>query len=355
MKLPPRIVRRILIAPALLLLTIVVVTTVPIWALGAAAISPLVPGRFRPLRLLWLFVIYLVAESIGIIACFVMWLASGFGLAFRTETYRSLHYGLLKWLVMFGYRNAVWVLKISIDIDQVDEHDMSPVDSVRPLLVFCRHAGPGDSFFLLHEVMTTLERRPLIVLKDFLQFDPVLDTILNRLPNSFIPSDADAAKRMVASIETLAENMDERDALVLFPEGGNFTPKRRVKAIERLRRLGHADEAATAESMSRVLPPRPGGALAAIAANPATDILLIAHTGLEHMSSLADMWRGLPMDTPVKAAWWLEPEEDVPVDPDARIDWLFEKWKEIDSWIQANDPIEMASMGEPPSARRMRG
>lgn len=343
-RVPPRFARRVVIAPAMVVATLFALTSAPVWALVALLVSPLMPGKLRPLRFLWLIAVYLVAESIGILACLVLWVASGFGIL-KSQGYEERHYRLLEWVVRFIYRNAVRTLKISVEIEQVDEHDTSPIDSHRPLLVFCRHAGPGDSFLLLHEVIVRLRRRPRIVLKDLLQLDPMLDIILNRLPNEFVGPARGSSKSLVDSINMLAENMDARDALVLFPEGGNYTPARRVRAIERLRGLGHHDEAKTAESMTRVLPPRPGGALAAIAANPQTDILLIAHTGLEHMSGPADLWRGLPMDTPVKAAWWLEREEDVPSDPDAQVDWLFEKWRRIDSWIVANETVPRSDRG----------
>lgn len=345
MGVPPRLVRRVVIAPAMVVGTFLLLTSAPIWALAALLISPFVPGRLRPFRFLWLIAVYLVAESIGILACFVLWVASGFGVL-KTKGFEDRHYRLLEWVVKFIYRHAVRTLKISVDIEQVDESDTSPIESRRPLLVFCRHAGPGDSFLLLHEVIVRLGRRPRIVLKDLLQLDPMLDIILNRLPNKFVGSARGSSKTLVESIKLLAEDMDASDALVLFPEGGNFTPKRRVRAIDRLRGLGHHDEAQTAEEMTRVLPPRPGGALAAIAANPQTDILLIAHTGLEHMSGPADLWKGLPMDAPIKAAWWLEPEEDVPSDPDDQVDWLFEKWRRIDSWIVENETASR-SLGRP--------
>ena len=43
---------------------------------------------------------------------------------------------------------------------------------------------------------------------------------------------------MEAEIADLASNLDENDAFVIFPEGGNFTPHRRARAIERLRSSG---------------------------------------------------------------------------------------------------------------------
>ena len=42
----------------------------------------------------------------------------------------------------------------------------------RPLLVLCRHAGPGDSLLLVRTLVTVAALRPRIVLKDALQLDP---------------------------------------------------------------------------------------------------------------------------------------------------------------------------------------
>jgi 1-acyl-sn-glycerol-3-phosphate acyltransferase len=332
MDVPPRLVRRLLFPPILLIGTFLLLTTLPLWILAAAAASRVLPGRLRALRLLWLAVVYLVCECIGLIASFALWVRSGFGVRMQTPQMRDAHYRLLSWFVATVYELGVKGLNVSIDLEQVDEHDLRPQDSQRPLLVFCRHAGPGDSFMLVHEVAVRLGRRPRIVLKDVLQYDPCIDIVLNRLPNRFISPQATqeaAGDLAVEAIGTLAEGMDRRDALLIFPEGANFTERRRLRAIERLRRLGHDEEADQAERMVYVLAPRPGGALASIAATPHADILFVAHTGLEDLSTVADLWRGLPMERQVRAGWWLEPEEDIPTGHDARIRWLYARWEEI--------------------------
>jgi 1-acyl-sn-glycerol-3-phosphate acyltransferase len=339
MDVPPRLVRRLLFPPILLVGTFLLLTTLPLWILLGAAASRLLPGRLRALRLLWLLVVYLVCQCVGVVACFGLWIASGFGVRMQTSRMREAHYGLLSWFVTTVYQLGVRGLNVTIDFEQVDRHDQRPQDSRRPLLVFSRHAGPGDSFLLVHEIVVRLGRRPRIVLKDMLQLDPCIDIVLNRLPNRFVSPQRTAegaGDLAVRAIGELAEDMDERDALVIFPEGGNFTERRRVRAIERLRRLGHDEQADQAERMVYVLAPRPGGALASIAATPDTDILFVAHTGLEGLSSVADLWRGLPMERHVLAGWWLEAEEDVPAGHDARIRWLYDRWEEIDRWIAAH-------------------
>ena len=144
--------------------------------------------------------------------------------------------------------------------------------------------------------------RPRIVLKDALQLDPTVDVLLNRLPNRFVTPRPGVAEDVESAIASLASDAGPGDAVVIFPEGGNFSERRRVRAIERLRSLGHDDEAAKAERMRHLMAPKPGGTLAAMAAAPDADVLLVAHEGLEDLSSLGDLWSGLPMDDVVDVA-----------------------------------------------------
>jgi hypothetical protein len=123
---------------------------------------------------------------------------------------------------------------------------------------------------------------------------------------------------------------------VIFPEGGNFTRRRRVRAIERLRMKGHEDEAEKAEAMTHLLAPRPGGTFAAVDAAPDADVVFVAHTGLEQMSSVLDIWRGIPMDSDVRARWWRVPSAEVPEEPEAQVDWLFAWWGRMDEWISVH-------------------
>ena len=146
--------------------------------------------------------------------------------------------------------------------------------------MFCRHAGPGDSFTLMHALMQWYGREPRVVLKEMLAWDPALGVLLTRLPSRFVSAHPGEGRDLEAEIGDLARNLDENDAFVIFPEGGNFTPARRERSIKRLNRLGLHRMAERAEQMTNVLAPRPGGVLAALDAAPEADVLLVAHTGM---------------------------------------------------------------------------
>ena len=123
--------------------------------------------------------------------------------------------------------------------------------------------------------------------------------------------------------------------------GVAFTQTRRRKQIQRLRDKGLTAMADRAEGMRHVLAPRPGGLVAALDAAPDADVMLVAHTGLDHLLTVTDIWRELPMDKEIVMRWWRVPREEIPEDREARIDWLFEWWEHIDGWIEEHQPRDL--------------
>jgi 1-acyl-sn-glycerol-3-phosphate acyltransferase len=324
--------RRLVIAPAVIGITAMLWVLLPLWLLGAAALSPWLPGRWRALRLLWIAVVYASLESVMLVVLLGHWLASGFGRRLRTPYWQGIHYDMVQGLMWVLFLEAKRVLKLDI----VTEGPAPDAHPGQPLLVCCRHAGPGDSFTLIHALMYWYGREPRVVLKDTLAWDPLISVLLSRLPARFISPNPGAGEDLESQIAELATDLDANDAFVIFPEGGNFTEKRRDRAITRLRRLGLERMATRAEAMTNVLAPRPGGFLAALDAAPDADVVLVAHTGLDHLLTVGDVWRELPMDKQIVMRWWRVPRSEIPADREARIDWLFGWWERIDVWIEEN-------------------
>lgn len=309
------------------------VTLLPLLVLVAVALSAVVPGRWRPLRLLGFALVYLGLEIVGLLAALVLWLASGLGWKVRSPAFVRAHYVVLRWLLVAVVASARVLFHLRVVEDEVG---WSPLDdgvpgSTNAMLVLSRHAGPGDSLLMVRTLMSRDHaRRPRIVLKDLLQLDPLLDVYLNRVPTAFLSTGEGPQE-----VGELAEGLGPDDALLIFPEGGNFSEGRRLWAIDRLRHKGMLEQADAAERMRHVLPPRPGGVAAALAAAPHADVVLVAHTGLEHLSTLADLWDGLPMDSTVRMRWWFVPAAEVPRDPADLERWLYDRWAEVDRWIGA--------------------
>ena len=110
----------------------------------------------------------------------------------------------------------------------------------------------------MYALLHWYRREPRVVLKNTLAWDPAIDVILRRIPARFISPNPGRGEDLETLIDALAQGLDENDAFVIFPEGGNFTPERRQRGIDKLRRLGLERMARRAERMENVLAPRPG-------------------------------------------------------------------------------------------------
>jgi hypothetical protein len=156
-----RLLRRLVLAPLLIALTVLMLTTVPLWLFLATVLSPLVPGRLRPLRILSLVIMHLVLESLMLIELLGLWIASGFGLFIKRPFFERIHYDLVQSYLVVFFREARRVLRLKI----VTEGPAPDAYPGHPLLVCCRHAGPGDSFTLMYALMHWYGREPRVVLR----------------------------------------------------------------------------------------------------------------------------------------------------------------------------------------------
>ncbi|HSP38001.1 MAG TPA: hypothetical protein VLR26_09625 [Frankiaceae bacterium] len=341
--LPPKPVRRLL-APVYLVLfvalLVVSVLLLPVLFLIALVASLPMQGNYRAVRLLFFFLTYLVFEIVALLVTFGTWVASGFGWKIRSLRFQLMHYGILRRGFVALVRVARRLFKLEIEID---EASWSPLDDGSPgsqnaMIVAARHAGPGESVLLIETLMNRDHlRKPRMVAKDLLQLDPAIDVLFNRIPNRFInPTPGSHGSDVEQEIASLADGLTDTDALLIFPEGGNFTDRRRAKAIERLRGYGLESMAQRAEGMATVLAPKPGGLYAAHRAAPQADMIFVAHTGIEHLSTVGDIWHGLPQDKMLRLRWSFIPAAEIPDDEDEFVDWLYDWWADIDRWIRNN-------------------
>jgi 1-acyl-sn-glycerol-3-phosphate acyltransferase len=353
--LPPTPIRRLLLVPLVVLIAGAMAALAPPVALLSVAFDQLKrrtrpgqPRRSRLLRVIILGLAWSTGEVAALTVFLCLWLVSGFGGRLDTEPYQARQYEVMRRFLDLIYRVAgrVCGLRVTVAGPPQAGPPQAGAPSDRPLIVLSRHAGPGDSLLLIHYLLNVCERRPRVVMKATLQLDPTVDFLANGLPNAFLRRAARAGKaagsrQHTEQIRRLAAGMTAGSALVIFPEGGNWTPLRWQRAADRLRRAGRPDLAERARAMPNVLPPHANGALAAIAACPQADVVFVAHTGLDRMVSVRDVWRSLLTDMEVRARWWRVPAASVPrsVSRDTQVTWLYDWWARIDAWITAENPV----------------
>jgi len=342
--LPPRLIRRLVLAPLVIVLAAGFIALSPflaVLALVSGLLARSRAGQMRSLRLVGFALVWFVAETAALIVLAGLWVVSGFGGRLRTEPYQSRHYAVIRRFLdtLFEGAERTYGLRVEVEEPELTGDELA-ARLTRPVILLSRHAGPGDSFLLVHQLLSVYQRRPRVVMKAALQFDPSVDILGNRLPNVWIKRRQTGERIFTEQIERLARGLGARGALVIFPEGGNWTPGRWRRGIRRLERLGRPDLAERAAAMPNLLPPRPGGALAAISACPDADVIFVAHAGLDNIITIGDMWGKFPINQVIRARWWRVASDLVPrsADHETQVQWLYDWWERIDAWITENRP-----------------
>ncbi|GAC1322388.1 MAG: hypothetical protein NVSMB13_00700 [Mycobacteriales bacterium] len=344
---PPRWLRRVVMPPVVLVVGLVVLVCSPVLAVLAALASPLVPGRWVPLRLLGLLLLYLGRECVGMSVGCWLWVVSGFGRRLHTPQMQQRHYALMSWFLGGLFTQATRLFNLSVEIEAPEE---APHATRRPVVVLSRHSGPGDSFLLVHLLLDRYARATRIVMKSLLELDPCIDMVGHRLPNYFVEPRGRGTADFEQGIGTLASTLPPDGALLLFPEGGNFTRGRRRKAIQKLMDQGQVKEALDAGRLRNLLPPRAAGAFAALSAAPQADVLFVGHTGFGPADDATAVWRAVPTDCRLRMRFWLVPAEEVPTGEEERVDWLYSWWASIDEWIDGARMPDATQSGPAPLA-----
>jgi 1-acyl-sn-glycerol-3-phosphate acyltransferase len=327
--------RRLLIFPLMLVLTAVIVVLLPVVALvQAIAALGVVFGRrarWRVLRL-WVFAAaYCVGECLCVLGCLLLWLASPVPRWRDDDRWRARHVRVLGWYLGMLMRAAERVIAFQLRLE-CPRGESITLD--RPVIVLGRHAGPGASLVLIHVLLREHRRVPKIVLKERLRLDPALGVLLTRIGCAFIGgAGSAAADAAVAAVADLASELTSGDALVLFPEGGDWTPTRHRLAVRRLRRKGRNTQADAAARMPNVLPPRPAGTFAALQAAPAAELAVFMHTGHDALLDVSSIWRALPLRRELHMVWWNEPRPELASEQECSR-WLNQTWVNVDAWIQ---------------------
>lgn len=327
MKPPPLLIRRAVIDPAWVPLAVLLAAAMTAVGLVTAPFG----RRRRVPRLALMGALYLLVNAGLVTGCALTWLRHPVA-RHRGPRWSAVHEQMLRRALALLVRAARPLLGFRVRLEELP--DPARVAG-HPLLVLARHGGPGDSFAIADLLLSRYRRRPVIVLKDALRWDPGLDVLLSRMPTCFLPSTG-GGRDLPARVAELAAGLRDTDAILIFPEGGNWTPRRHLRALTRLRAHGRPAAAARAAANRHVLPPRPGGALACLTIRPDLEVVIAAHTGLDDLVSLARVWRALPVTArPMVMRWWHFSAARRPADAGRLQSWLDLQWTIVDSWIDA--------------------
>jgi len=345
--------RRVLTISGCVLIWLVLLATFPLLLVAGAIVdlvrsseSPagsLRTGHERPwviTRCVLFFPLYFSCEVFGIIASFVIWLASGVWAGASRERFLDWNFALQRWWASALCRGAQSVFRVCIEIEGADELRDGPV------IVFLRHASVADTLLPAVFIANPNGLKLRYVLKKALLLDPCLDIVGNRLPNSFVRRNSGDTYRVLE----LMRDLGPRDGVIIYPEGTRFTEAKREMIIEQLERKGETYLCEKARMLKNVLPPRLGGALTLLDRNDAADVVFCAHFGFDGVVDLRDFLRGSLVGRIVKVRFWRVPFASIPATREGRMEWLFENWRRVDEWVgrqKASEPLAALRLGGP--------
>lgn len=318
--------RRARTIPTMLGATTAGIIGLPFLALGAVAVDLI---RRRPklptLRVALFLLQYAVNDSAEVLLAPLLWLMAGFGQRRSSDASQRRYRRVQAWSVAVLAHRAEQLLGLRIDIDSASLSALSP----GPVITLCRHVNLIDASLpaLLHQ---RLGQHPRGVIMAELLADPGFDLIYPHTGSVFIPRDDGQQARAI--LARLVHDLTIEDAIVIFPEGRLFRPERLQRSLTRLAETD-PERAERLAGLRHGLPPRPGGVTTLLDLAPDADVVVIAHAGLERFASFRALAQAVPLTEPVHVAAWRFPRTDIPTGPRDRIDWLDNRWLQVDEWV----------------------
>ena len=331
-----RLRRRLLTIPGIFLGALLWLLTAPLIGLLAFVVdlfrpvggTELRPTRWATLRM-WLFAgAYLGGEALGLMWLLGDWIRSGFGS--RPERLRELaHATQRRWLRMhWNTTRRIYGLDV-----RVERPDRLPRG---PFVVLMRHTSLIDPLISGVFLGADYKLRLRYVLKRGLLLDPCLDVGGHWMPNHFIDRSGQNRRRELRALRALASDMEDDEGVLIYPEGTRFSETRRKQALERLAkedRLLHG----LALRCHHTLPPRAAGTLALLNAAPKADVIVVYHAGFLGLSSFRDLWDGALTGRTIHVRLHHHKRDALPLEPEARVRWLFDVWARIDAWVATRE------------------
>ena len=260
----------------------------PLLLVGATALD-VFHRRFRlpSVRVLLFLLQYAINDSVEIVLAGPYWLLAGFGRRLDGAASIRRHQRLQAWSIEVLARRAERLLGLRIELDEAGVAALLPA----PAIVLCRHVNLVDASLptWLYQQRGVASRG--VIMAELLA-DPGFDLIYGRTGSVFVPRDN--GPEATALVGGLAAAMDASTVAVIFPEGRLFRPDVLERALGRMVE-SNPDRAARLAGLRHVLPPRPGGVLALLDALPGTDVVVMAHAGLDRFASFTELARAVPL------------------------------------------------------------
>ena len=309
---------------------VLVTALIPVWLPLSALIDLFVPSQWSRLRFMVAVQVFLAWEVLGLLISLCFWLLpKGSGQTARRRD-QDLFYALQWWWGGTFLQMLVKVFELDLQIEGEEAIEDGHI------VLLCRHASLFDTLVPPALVSRPYGLRLRYAVKQELQLDPCFDLFGQHTPHHFVRRGAGQTDAEVAEMQHMLTHLGPDDGVVIFPEGTRYTPEKRIRVLERLEERGETDLLAHAKRLRHTLPPRLEGVMGLLEHNDTTDVVFCATMGFEGIRKLPDLLAGTLVGRTIRVAFWRVPVQEVPVEPEQRIAWLFDRWHHIDDWIEDN-------------------
>lgn len=238
----------------------------------------------------------------------------------------DLNYRLQGWWT----RNVVRALRVTVGLT-IEVEGFTELGS-GPFIALCRHASLADSVMSAWVLVDHAHLKPRYVLKKELKMDPCLDVVGHRLPNYFIDRTSTNVSSELEGIEQMARGLAADEVAVIFPEGSRANDAKRKKALATLA-VRSPDRARRLERLHYLLPPKPAGASALLAAVPHANIITMWHSGFDGLDTFRGIVRHLAQRAVKVHVKITEHHRATVASGEAFVEWLDEQWLVMDDAV----------------------
>lgn len=312
--------RRLVTVPLFLALTLALTALAPLLAVVALLLTA-IPATRGALPTTGFILGYLWCETVGIIRAFVILIRYR-----ERDAFLQANFNLQCWwastLTVIGKR-----------LFRLQYHSTGEETLLGPAAIMLpRHTSIADTVLPMTYYAIPQQIRLRYVLKQELLVDPCLDIVGHRLPNYFVDrrgQDSDGARQGVAS---MMADLEPFEGALIYPEGTRYSAARHA-ALE-TRYQGSPDMLEQLDRWPHLLPPRLGGTLAMLKANPGRDLIFLAHTGFEGSTHFSNLINGSWIGAQIRLKFWRVPFHDIPTSHEAQRDFLFGQWDLMDAAVE---------------------
>ncbi|MGI9607443.1 MAG: 1-acyl-sn-glycerol-3-phosphate acyltransferase [Acidimicrobiales bacterium] len=312
-----------------------VVVAIPALLLSAAADVITRTPRLRRTRLSALICAFVLVDFAGMVLVALVWLTAPLGINIKGARTQRWY----RWVMTWWTSAIMWSIRRIVPLP-FDTSELDPALLAGNAIVIGRHRSLLDAVL----PATLFGKRGLTVmytLKEDLRWEPNIDLVGHRMTHRFVTRNPQDLEAELQPIRDLAAELDAERVAVIFPEGTFFNEERKARVVASLE-VRDPERVDAARSMAYVLAPRPAGTMALLDGSPDADVIMLGHVGFEPFGSRREIVRNIGAQHPIRLRAWRYPRREIPEDPEARIDWLFERWLEMDEWIASHHPLGRA-------------